>query len=95
MKRNPLTYRQEAEAIEQFGDDLAALNRAFDRLCERMSPGATDAINDIADQDKIDTIAEAFRALGDRLCRLCDAAEEAEDRRRDNPLEPDFRRLAQ
>lgn len=95
MSREDLTYRQEAEASEQFGDDLAALNRAFDRLCDRMSPGATDAINEIAHQDKLDTIAEAFRALGDRLCRDCDAAEEAEDRRRDNPLEPDYRRLGQ
>lgn len=50
-------------------------------LEEANLPDAPDAINDIADQDKIDTIAEAFRALGDRLCRLCDAAEEAEDRR--------------
>lgn len=95
MAREDLTYRQEAEAIEQFGDDLAALNRAFDKLCDRMSPGATNAINEIANQDKLDTIAEAFRKLGDRLCRLCDEREEAEDQRRDNPLEPDFRRLGQ
>jgi len=95
MAREDLTYRQEAEAIEQFGDDLAALNREFDRLCAYMSPGATDAINEIAHQDKLDTIAEAFRALGDRLCRLCDEDEEETDQRRDNPLEPGFRRLGQ
>jgi ElaB/YqjD/DUF883 family membrane-anchored ribosome-binding protein len=91
----PLTYRQEAEAIEQFGDDLAKLMRDFDQLCARMSPGAIDGVNAIPNQDHLDTVAEAFRALGDRLCRECDAAEEADDRRRDNPLEPDFRRLGQ
>jgi ElaB/YqjD/DUF883 family membrane-anchored ribosome-binding protein len=95
MPSTNLTARQTAEAIEQFGDDLAALNRALDKLCERMSRDTVDAINALPDQDKLDTIADAFRALGDRLCRECDAAEEADDRRRDNPLEPDFRRLGQ
>jgi hypothetical protein len=77
-----LTDRQAAEAIEQFGDDLAALNRAFDKLCSRMSPADVDAVNEIAHQDRLDGIAEDFRHLGDRLCRLCDGAEEGEDRRR-------------
>jgi hypothetical protein len=77
-----LTARQAAEAIEQFGDDLAALNRAFDKLCDRMSGGTMDQVNAIEHQDRLDTIAEAFRALGDRLCRECDEAEEADDRRR-------------
>jgi hypothetical protein len=90
-----LTRRQEAEAIEQFGDDLAKLDKAFTDLCSRMSSHATDAINGIDGQDQIDVVAKAFQALGDRLCRECDQAEEADDRRRDNPLEPDFRRLGQ
>jgi hypothetical protein len=90
-----LTAREEAEAIEQFGDDLAALCRRLDRLCARMSPHAIDAINAVPEQENLSTVAEAFRTLGDRLCRECDAYEEAEDRRRDNPLEPDFRRLGQ
>lgn len=90
-----LTAREAAEAIEQFGDDLAALNRAFDRLCDRMSMETCDLINEIPHQDDLSAIAEGFRKLGDRLCRDCDHAEEAEDRRRDNPLEPDFRRLGQ
>lgn len=87
-----LTSRAEAEAVEQFGDDLAALCRAFDRLCHRISSDTLDAINAIPNQEHLDTIAEDFRTLGDLLCRNCDAAEEAEDRRRANPLEPDFRK---
>lgn len=90
-----LTAREEAEAIEQFGDDLLKLDNAFTRLCSRMSPGALASVEAIDHQDQLSTIAEAFRALGDAFCRECDEAEEADDRRRDNPLEPDFRRLGQ
>jgi hypothetical protein len=90
-----LTYREEAEAIEQFGMDLIRLSNAFDKLCERMSPGAVDGINAIPDQERITTVAAHFLGLAQELNRLCDQAEEAEDRRRDNPLEPDFRRLGQ
>lgn len=90
-----LTARAEAEAIEQFGDELAAMMRGFDRLCSRMSAEAIEGVNAIPHQDHLDTVAEAFRALGDRLCRECDAAEEADDRRRDNPFALDHRRLGQ
>ncbi len=93
-RRVRLTPRREAEAIEQFGDDLAKLTIAFDRLCNRMG-AVTERINAIPDQDKLEAVAEAFRKLGDELSRECDAADEADDRRRDNPLEPDFRRLGQ
>lgn len=93
MSTSKLTARQEAEAIEAFGDELAALNIAFTQLCDRMSIATMDRVNAIPNQDHLDTIAEAFRALGDQLCREDDKAAEAEDRRRDNPLEPDFRRL--
>lgn len=94
-RRTELDAREAAEAIEQFGDDLAALSIAFTKLCGRMSSDTVDEVNAIQHEDKIDTVAEAFRALGDRLCREYDAAEEAGDRSRDNPLEPDFRRLGQ
>lgn len=95
-----LSPREEAEAIEQFGDDLAALNIAFDKLCARLSPWAKDRLNEmpailIADcSDMVDTVAEAYRKLGDEMCRELVQLDEAEDRRRDNPLEPDFRRIA-
>lgn len=95
MPTHKLTARQEAEAIEAFGDELASLCRAFDRRCSRMSAWACDGINAIPHQDHLESIAKAFQALGAELNRQCDAAEEAEDRRRDNPLEPDFRRLGQ
>jgi ElaB/YqjD/DUF883 family membrane-anchored ribosome-binding protein len=90
-----LTPRQQAEAIEQFGDDLAKLCRDFDRLCQPMASEAIDHINAVQNQDHLDSVAEAFRALGDRLCREIDLADEAEDRARDNPLHPHFRRLGQ
>jgi hypothetical protein len=90
-----LTAREEAEAIEQFGDDLAALSIAFDKRCSRMSSAATGRINAIAHQDQLETIAEAFRKLGDLMSHEVDQHEEAEDRRRDNLLEPDHRRLGQ
>lgn len=87
-----LTAREAAERVEQFGDDLLALSQAFDRDCNRMSP-FDERVNAIEHQDHLETIAKAFQALGDRMCRECEHAEEADDRRRDNPLEPDHRRL--
>lgn len=90
-----LTAREEAEAVEQFGDDLAKLLIGFDRLCNRMSGATVERINAIPHQDHLDTVAEAFRSLGDQLCREDDQAAEAEDRRRDSPLQADFRRLGQ
>jgi hypothetical protein len=90
MKLSP---RQEAEAIEQFGDDMAKLVHGLDRLCDRMCPATIERINAIPQQGNLDTTIEAFRKLGDQLSRECDQAEEADDRRRDNPLEPDHRRL--
>ncbi len=86
-----LSAREAAEAIEQFGDDLAALQIAFDRLCRRMPSGFLDGVNSIPNQDELDTIAEAFRAEGMRLNAICDEAEEADDRRRGNYLERDYR----
>lgn len=91
--RQPLTFRQSAEAIEQFGDDLAALSIAFTKLCDRMG-AEIERVNALPHQDKLDLIAEDFRKLGDEMCREADAAEEADDRRRDNSLASDFRRIA-
>lgn len=88
-----LTARQEAEAIEQFGDDLLKLIKPF---CDGFSLATVDRVNNVPDQERLEIIAKAFQRLGDQMSRDCDAAEEAEeDRRRDNPLEPDFRRLGQ
>lgn len=71
-----LTARQEAEAIEQFGDDLAAILIALDKLTGGMSVEAVEAVNAIPHQDYLDTIAEAFRAAGDRLLRAVDGVAE-------------------
>ena len=90
----PLARRDAAEAIEQFGDDLAKLIRSFEALCNRIPNDMVDQVNAISAQDQLDTIAEDFRKLGDELCRECDAAEEANDRARANSLSASFRRLA-
>jgi hypothetical protein len=92
--RAPLTTRQAAEAIESYGDALAGLDRAFTRLCERMPDGAIDRINAIPLQDRLSEIIEDFRKLGAEMSAECDAAEEAEDRRRANPLEEDHRSVS-
>jgi len=87
-----LTAREEAEAIEQFGDELLKLCKTF---CDGFNLATVDRVNAVPDQEKLEVIGKAFQALGDQMSRECDAAEEADDRRRDNPLEPDFRRLGQ
>ena len=87
-----LTPRQEAEAIERFGEDLAKLVAAF---CTGFSNATTDRVCAVPNQEHLEQIAADYIALGDAMCRELDEAEEAEDRRRDNPLEPDFRRLGQ
>ncbi len=95
MRSSYLTKREEAEAIEQFGDDLAKLLKAFDRTCDRMTFDACYLISRIPHQDELDGIAAAFGTLGRDLHNDCDEAEEADDRRRDNPLAHDHRRLGQ
>lgn len=87
-----LTIRQQAEAIEQFGDDLLKLCKTF---CDGFSLHTVDRVCEVPGQENLETIAKAFQQLGEQMQRECDQAEEAEDRRRDNPLEPDFRRLGQ
>jgi len=86
-----LSARDAAEAIEQFGDDLAALNLSLTDLCRRLPSHALQAVNDVPQQDVLGFIAEAFRAEGMRLNAICDEAEEADDRRRGNYLERDYR----
>jgi hypothetical protein len=90
MKR--LTARQQAEAVEQFGDDLIKLCKTF---CDGFDLDTVDRVNEVPNQEKLETIAKAFQQLGDQLCRECDEADEADDRRRDNPFAPDHRRLGQ
>jgi hypothetical protein len=89
------TPRQEAEAIEQFADDLAKLLKAFDRTCDRMTFDAYRLIARIPHQDELDGIAAGFAKLAQAMHNECDEAAEADDRRRDNPLAHDFRRLGQ
>jgi hypothetical protein len=69
-----LTARQEAEAIEQFGDDLMNLCKTF---CDGFALSTVDRVNEVPDQEKLETIAKAFQLLGQRISTECDHAEEA------------------
>lgn len=86
------TLRQQAEAIEQFGDDLMKLCADF---CVGFDRDIVDRVCTVENQEELEVIAKAFQRLGQQISRECDQAEEAEDRCRDNPLEPDHRRLGQ
>lgn len=85
-----LTKRQQAEAIEKFGDDLTALLKGF---CVGFDLDVTDRVCAVPNQEHLDCIAEAFQLLGDQMQAECDEAEDAETLARANPLEPGFRRL--
>ena len=75
-----LTNREAAEAIEQFGDDLAKLSRSFDRICSRMTSDQVEWVNTVKGRDRIDTVVELFRSVGDAISRECDTAEDDRDR---------------
>lgn len=87
MKR--LSKRDQAEAISQFGDDLLKLIKPF---CDGFSTEITERVCEVPHQDHLELIAEAFQRLGETISAECDEAEEADDRRRGNPLERDYRR---
>ena len=69
-----LTARQEAEAIEAFGDDLLKLVKPF---CDGFSLATVDRVNEVPDQEKLETIARAFQLIGQQISAECDEAEEA------------------
>lgn len=92
MRSSYLTKRQEAEAIELFGDDLMKSLKGF---CAGFSLATVDRVCAIPNQEHLDCIAKAISDLGAAMSAECDQAEEADDRRRDNPLAHDFRRLGQ
>jgi hypothetical protein len=87
---DPLTI---AEMIFEFGEDLAKLNAAFDKRCQGLHFDIMCEVNAIPHQEHLDEIAQAFRALGLQLEQDVYHAEEAEDRRRANPLSSDYRRF--
>lgn len=90
-----MTKRQEAEIVECFAADLKNLIKEFDRCCDFLSSGTMDRVNAVAYQDKLDDIALTFADLGLLMHNEAAAAEELDDMRRDNPLEPDYRKLGQ
>ena len=92
MRTSYLTERQEAEAIEAFGDDLLKSLKTF---CAGFSLATVDRVCAIPNQEHLDSIARAISDLGAAMSAECDEAAEADDRRRDSPLARDFRRLGQ
>lgn len=88
-----MDLRTIAEVIEQFGDDLAKLTAALDQKLQGLPFDITSEVNAIPHQEHLDEIAEGFRAFGRRLEQEVYHAEEAEDRRRANPLASDYRRF--
>jgi len=70
-----LTTRQEAEAIEGFGNDLIRLVAPF---CDGFSLATVDRVNAVPDQEKLETIAKAFQRLGAQMSLECDEADEPE-----------------
>lgn len=74
MTAAKLTLRQEAEAIEQFGDDLLKL---CNRFCDGFSLATVDRVCAVPDQERLESIAEAFQQLGQQMQDECDALEDA------------------
>jgi hypothetical protein len=62
-----LTYRQQAEAIEQFGDDVLKALRALER--SGIDPAVWDRWNDIPNVGDLDLIVTAIRDLGVEMSR--------------------------
>ena len=92
MRSSYLTKRQEAEAVENFGDVLSAMLKGF---CAGFSLETVDRVCAVPNQEHLDCIAKAMSDLGAAMSEECDEADEADDRRRDSPLARDFRRLGQ
>jgi hypothetical protein len=87
--------RTAADIIEAFAAEMGAVIERFDKACHGMGNDLMSRINTVPHQDVLDEIVGGFEHLAEVLnSEACDA-EEAEDRRRDNPLERDFRRLGQ
>lgn len=68
-----MTPRQEAEAIEQFGDDLLKLCRDF---CAGFSNATVDRVCEVPNQEHLESVGKALQALGLQIHNECDAAED-------------------
>lgn len=66
-----ITRREEAEAIEQFGDDLLKLCRDF---CAGFDNRTVDRVCAVPNQEHLETIGKAFQALGRTMQDECDEA---------------------
>jgi len=68
-----LTKRQEAEAIQQFGDDLLKMLKGF---CAGFTFATVDRVCAVPNQEHLDCIAKAFSELGFAMQTECDEAGE-------------------
>lgn len=69
MRSSYLTKRQEAEAIQQFGDDLSKMLKGF---CAGFSLATVDRVCAIPNQEHLDCITKAISDLGSRMQDECD-----------------------
>lgn len=74
MRTSYLTKRQEAEAIQQFGESLTKQLRSF---CAGFSLATVDRVCAIRNQEHIDSIAKDIWDLGNTMLDECDEGEAA------------------
>ena len=91
----PASLHQAADIIEAFAVELGEVIHRFDQACYGMDNTLMERICAVPHQDVMDSIVGGFEQLAEALHTEAFDAEEADDRRRDNPLERDFRRLGQ
>jgi hypothetical protein len=72
-----LTPRQQAEAIEEFGEALLDALKRLDVTCRSMDLDTITRVNAIPHQEWLDGVARAYRDLGAEMSTECDAAEDA------------------
>lgn len=73
MRGSYLTKRQEAEAIENFGNILSGMLKGF---CAGFSLATVDRVCAVPNQEHLDCIAKAFSELGFDMQTECDEAGE-------------------
>lgn len=74
---------------------LLSAAQALDKCPSGLRPDIDALLDKPVYPGDLDHLAKTLESFADEWRGEIDAAEEADDRRRDNPLEPDFRRLGQ
>jgi len=95
----PLTPSKAVDLVYVAADAVMEAYTALNRIPFNQRPALDALFDGKVYPGDLDTLAKTLNALADEwqdeIEAAESAAEEADDRRRDNPLEPDFRRLGQ